>query len=122
MGGVNSVRGYDIGSLGPKAVDSTTGESYAVGGTKSLLGNVELFIPIPGLKDSKQFRLSAFADAGNVYGKNQSYSLSDLRYSAGAAISWISPFGPLKLVYGKALNSKPGDSTQNLQFQLGQQF
>lgn len=121
MGGVNSVRGYDNGSLGPRNLDST-GQSYAVGGTKRLLGNAELFLPIPGLKDSKQFRLSAFLDAGNVYGENQGYSLGDLRYSTGAAISWLSPFGPLKLVYAKALNSKPDDNTQNLQFQLGQQF
>jgi outer membrane protein insertion porin family len=122
MGGVNSVRGYDNGSLGPRDIDVTTGESFAVGGTKRLLGNAELFLPIPGLKDSKQFRLSAFVDAGNVFGTNDSYSLGDLRYSTGLGISWFSPFGPLKLVYAKPLNSQTGDNTQNLQFQLGQQF
>jgi outer membrane protein insertion porin family len=122
MGGVNSVRGYDNGSLGPRDVDLTTGESFAVGGTKRLLGNAELFLPIPGLKDSKQFRLSAFVDAGNVFGANESYDFGELRYSTGLGISWFSPFGPLKLVYAKPLNSKTGDDTQNLQFQLGQQF
>jgi outer membrane protein insertion porin family len=122
MGGVNSVRGYANGSLGPRDIDPTTGVSFAVGGTKRLLGNAELFMPIPGLKDSKQFRLSAFVDAGNVYGTNSSYSLSELRYSTGAGISWYSPFGPLKLVYAKALNSKVGDNTETIQFQLGSQF
>jgi outer membrane protein insertion porin family len=122
MGGVNSVRGYQNGSLGPKDFDTTTGEDFAVGGTKRLLGNAELFFPIPGLKDSKQFRMSAFVDAGNVYGAEESYSLGDLRYSTGLGISWFSPFGPLKLVFAKALNSKDGDDTQTLQFQFGQQF
>ncbi|NOT64971.1 MAG: outer membrane protein assembly factor BamA [Methylotenera sp.] len=119
-GGVNSVRGYDESSLGPRDIDPTSNYSFAVGGTKRLLGNAELFMPIPGLKDSKQFRLSAFLDGGNVYSK--SYSLNELRYSAGVGISWLSPFGPLKLLYAKPLNSKADDLTQSIQFQLGQQF
>ncbi|MFZ3088380.1 MAG: outer membrane protein assembly factor BamA [Methylotenera sp.] len=122
MGGVNSVRGYKNGSLGPRSVDSNTGRDFALGGTKRLLGNAELFFPVPGLKDSNQFKMSAFVDAGNVFGSNQSYSLGDLRYSAGLGVSWISPFGPLKLVFAKPLNSKSGDDTETIQFQLGQQF
>ncbi|HSI42798.1 MAG TPA: outer membrane protein assembly factor BamA [Methylotenera sp.] len=121
MGGVGSVRGYNNGSLGPRDFDPITGEDFAVGGTKSLLGNAELYFPVPGI-NSKQFRLSVFADAGNVYAKDEAYNLGDLRYSTGLGISWFSPFGPLKLVFAKALNSKPGDDTQVLQFQLGQQF
>lgn len=121
MGGVGSVRGYNNGSLGPRDFDPVTGEDFAVGGTKSLLGNAELYFPVPGI-NSKQFRLSVFADAGNVYAKNEAFNLGDLRYSTGLGISWFSPFGPLKLVFAKALNSKPGDDTQVLQFQLGQQF
>ena len=121
LGGVNSVRGYDNGSLGPKGVDSS-GNDYSLGGTKRLLGNAELFLPVPGLKDSKQFRLSAFVDGGNVWGSDSSYNLGDLRYSTGLGISWLSPFGPLKLIYAKPLNSKSTDTTQSIQFQLGSQF
>ncbi len=121
LGGVNSVRGYDNGSLGPKGVD-TSGNDYSLGGTKRLLGNAELFLPVPGLKDSKQFRLSAFVDGGNVWDEDSSYNLGDLRYSTGLGISWLSPFGPLKLIYAKPLNSKSTDTTQSIQFQLGSQF
>ncbi|MDI1309382.1 MAG: outer membrane protein assembly factor BamA [Methylotenera sp.] len=121
LGGVNSVRGYDNGSLGPKGVD-TSGSDFSLGGTKRLLGNAELFLPVPGLKDSKQFRLSAFFDGGNVWGSDTAYDLGDLRYSTGLGISWLSPFGPLKLIYAKPLNSKPTDTTQSIQFQLGSQF
>jgi outer membrane protein insertion porin family len=120
MGGVNSVRGYDNGALGPK--ENFNGFNFSIGGTKRLLGNAELFFPVPGLKANKQFRLSAFLDAGNVYGADTNYSLADLRYSTGVGVSWYSPFGPLKLVFAKPLNSEVGDRTQVIQFQLGQTF
>lgn len=122
LGGVNSVRGYDNGSLGPKDIDPSTLQDFSTGGTKRLLGNAEMYFPVPGLKDSSQFRLSAFLDAGNVFGANESYSLGDLRYSTGVGVSWFSPFGPLKLVFAKPLNEQAGDKTQTIQFQLGQQF
>jgi outer membrane protein insertion porin family len=61
-------------------------------------------------------------DAGNVYGDKESINLGELRYGAGVGVSWFSPFGPLKLVFAKALNAKDTDDTQTLQFQLGSQF
>ncbi len=121
-GGVNSVRGYDNGAIGPRDFDPSTNQDFAVGGTSRIVGNAEVFIPVPLLKNSSQFRLSAFVDTGNVYAENQSINLGELRYSTGIGVSWFSPFGPLKLVFAKALNEQEGDQTQVLQFQLGQQF
>jgi outer membrane protein insertion porin family len=74
------------------------------------------------MKDNKQLRLSTFLDAGAVYGDEQSITMDEMRYSTGLGISWYSPFGPIKLVFAKALNEKDGDQTQTLQFQLGSQF
>lgn len=122
VGGVNSVRGFDNGAIGPRDRDPFTGQDFAIGGTSRILGNAEVFVPVPLIKNSSQFRLSAFLDAGNVYAENQSIELGELRFGAGVGISWFSPFGPLKLVLAKALNAKDGDRTQTLQFQLGQQF
>ncbi len=122
VGGVNSVRGFENGSIGPHDIDPLTGSDFAVGGTTRIVGNAELFAPVPFIKNSSQFRLSAFVDAGSVYANNQSVNLGDLRYSTGVGISWFSPFGPLKLVFAKALNEKDGDQTQVMQFQLGSQF
>jgi len=48
--------------------------------------------------------------------------LSDLRYSTGIGISWISPVGPLKLSLGYPLNAKSFDRIQRFQFQLGTGF
>ena len=122
VGGVNSVRGFDNGAIGPRDFDPGTNSDFAVGGTTRIVGNAEVFAPVPFIKNSSQFRLSAFVDTGSVYANNQSISLGDLRYSTGVGISWFSPFGPLKLVFAKALNKKEGDQTQTLQFQLGSQF
>jgi outer membrane protein insertion porin family len=122
VGGVNSVRGYDNGSIGPRDFDPGTNEDFAVGGTTRIVGNAEVFVPVPLIKNSSQFRLSAFMDAGNVYGNSESINLGELRYGAGVGVSWFSPFGPLKLVFAKALNAKDTDDTQTLQFQLGSQF
>jgi len=122
VGGVNSVRGFDNGAIGPRVIDPATGLDFAVGGTTRIVGNAEIFTPVPFIKNSSQFRLSAFVDGGDVYAKGQGIDLGDMRYSAGVGISWYSPFGPLKLVLARPLNAKPGDRTQTLQFQLGSQF
>jgi outer membrane protein insertion porin family len=121
-GGVNSVRGYDNGAIGPRDIDPISGQDFAVGGTRKIVGNIELFAPVPFIKNSSQFRLSAFFDGGAVYADDQRIDFGELRYSAGVGVSWFSPFGPLKLVLAKALNAKEGDQTQTLQFQMGQQF
>jgi outer membrane protein insertion porin family len=122
VGGVNSVRGFQTSAIGPRDTDLVNGQTFAVGGTKLLLGNAELYFPIPGMKDSKQLRLSTFIDAGTVFANNESIDLSQLRYSTGLGVSWYSPFGPIKLVAAKALNAQSGDRTQILQFQFGAQF
>lgn len=121
-GGVNSVRGFLNSSLGPRDVNPNTGNDFAVGGTKRVVGNAELFFPVPFITKSNQFRLSAFLDGGGVYGQNDSLNSEYLRFSTGVGVTWVSPFGPLKLVLAKPLNSKSYDDTQVLQFQFGQQF
>lgn len=121
-GGVNSVRGYLNSSLGPRDINPSSGSDFAVGGTKRFVGNVELFMPVPFVSQSNQFRLSAFVDGGGVYGKDDSINSEYLRFSTGVGVTWVSPFGPLKLVLAKPLNEKDFDDTQVLQFQFGQQF
>lgn len=131
VGGVSSVRGFDTSSLGPTAVDPTTQAPYALGGTRRVAGNVELFFPVPLVKDNNQLKLSAFLDGGTVWGGANAAELATgscngasdcLRFSTGLGVSWYSPFGPIKLVLAKPLNEKVGDKTQMLQFQMGSQF
>ena len=117
-GGVDSVRGYQTGTIGPR--DFFTGEY--TGGNKRLVGNVELLFPMPGVKSEKSVRLSAFADFGNVWSADQKLLLGDLRYSAGIAVSWFSPVGPLKFSLAKPFGVQPHDRIERFQFLLGKVF
>lgn len=118
-GGIGSVRGYDTSSLGD-AKDPLTGDS--LGGSKRIIGNLELQFPFPGQGNDRTLRWFTFVDGGNVFAEGQKMRASDLRYSAGIGFSWVSPVGPLKLSYGKPLNLKVGDKPQTFQFQLGTGF
>ncbi|MCB1887020.1 MAG: outer membrane protein assembly factor BamA [Rhodocyclaceae bacterium] len=121
-GGIGSVRGFDQSSLGPQFIDSTTGDRESLGGDRRIIGNAEFYFPVPGSGRDKSFRISAFVDAGQVYGEGEPLKLSELRYSSGLAFSWSSPIGPLKFSLGWPLNKKEGDRTQRFQFQLGSIF
>ena len=129
-GGLGSVRGYESSSLGPK--EPNDDDYDYMGGSMKAVANAELLFPLPGIKDQRSVRLSLFADAGSVWdndqhGKNDGTSYKstfteELRYSAGAAFTWLSPMGPLKFSYAYPLNKKDGDEEQRFQFQLGTTF
>lgn len=116
-GGLGSVRGFDQNTLGPK--DST---GAYLGGAKKITLNAELVAPFPGAGNDKTLRLFAFVDAGNVYGEDDKFQLSELRASTGIGISWISPLGPLRLAYANPIRKFDGDRLQKIQFQIGTSF
>lgn len=121
-GGVTSVRGYDVASLGPRE----NGE--AIGGNKRVVGNAELLFPMPGSGLDRSLRLGWFVDAGQIFGprddfgRYSNFSLGDLRYSTGFSVAWISPMGPLRFSIGQPLNKKPDDQVQRFQFMMGSTF
>ena len=123
VGGIGSVRGFDQSSLGPKDSD---GDS--IGGTRKAVANAEFFFPMPGSGKDRSFRISAFLDAGYVWGKDavtgddEKINFGDLRYSTGLAFAWTSPIGPLKFSLGFPLKKETGDDIQRFQFQLGSVF
>nr|WP_315249944.1 outer membrane protein assembly factor BamA [uncultured Duganella sp.] len=117
-GGIGSVRGYYSSSLG--AVDYRYGD--ALGGASRVIGNAELQMPFPGSGQDRSLRWFAFLDGGQVYQEGEKMRFSQLRYSSGLGISWISPVGPLKLSYAKPLNAKYGDRLERFQFQMGTGF
>ena len=139
-GGLGSVRGYESGTLGPKVYDEY-GDKISYGGNKKANVSAELLFPMPGAKDARTVRLSLFADAGSVWddktytaaesGNNKSVYLenahkstfsNELRYSAGGAVTWLSPLGPMKFSYAYPLKKKTEDEIQRFQFQLGTTF
>ena len=118
-GGPGTVRGFDSRSLGPR---STGLAGDALGGTKRVVASTEVFFPVPGMKDSKDQRVSLFLDAGQVFGSGESVHLEELRYGAGIGFHWFSPVGPLSLSYAMPFNDETGDDLQKLQFTLGALF
>lgn len=140
-GGLGSVRGYESGTLGPKFYNRYSDNSYSstvssYGGNYKAYGTAELMFPFPGIKDTRTVRLSVFADAGSVWdgktyqpGAGSPYKTAhhssfsnELRYSAGVAMTWLSPLGPLKFSYAYPIRKKPEDEIQRFQFQLGTTF
>jgi outer membrane protein insertion porin family len=115
-GGVNTVRGYSPGSLGPQDVNGAS-----LGGPRQVIGKFELLFPVPGLSKDQSTRMALFVDAGMV-GDTYDYVFSEMRASAGVAFSWFSPLGPLRFSWAQPLNDQPGDDLEQLQFTIGNQF
>ncbi len=118
-GGIGSVRGYEPSSLGPR--DKATNDP--IGGSKMIVGNVELTFPLPGTGYDRTLRVFTFLDGGNVWGtEGNSIGANGLRYGYGLGLAWISPIGPLKLSLGFPLAKHDGDQYQKFQFQIGTAF
>ena len=123
-GGNNSVRGYNLNSLGPRdplITGATNSALFSIGGSKRVVGNIELMFPVPFMKDDRSLRLSAFLDGGTTFNKFGELN-NFMRYSTGLAVTWVSPMGPLKISIAQPLNDQPGDNLQRFQFMFGQQF
>ncbi len=112
VGGINSVRGYDVRTLGPK--DPITGDE--IGGNKQLIFNSEFIFP---LVPSFGLKGLVFFDAGEAYPEGVGYELDKLRTSAGFGFRWLSPLGPLRLEIGYPLVRREGDDASSLQFSVG---
>jgi len=120
-GGPRSVRGYEENTLGPLGKDLSN-RNLPIGGNMKIVGGVEIIFPLPFLEDLDSVRVSAFFDAGNVYGSDESVDLGELRYSAGLSGIWISPFGLVSVSVAQPFNDQPQDRTQVFQFTFGSNF
>ncbi|EDJ8718674.1 outer membrane protein assembly factor BamA [Campylobacter jejuni] len=111
LGGIRSIRGFESRTVSPK---NQWGDE--IGGTIAFANSVELSFP---LIDRIKLRGSVFFDYGMIGRKN----LDEIkRMSTGIGIEWITPIGPLQLVFAKSLNDKKGDDTNSFEFNLGTRF
>ena len=115
MGGIGSVRGYEPYSITPFSLDSN-GNRKLEGGTKSLVNTVEASIP---LSKAAKMRLAFFYDYGMI---GQSSFTEIKKEGYGLSLEWISPMGPINLVFGQARNPDALDRTSNFEFTMGQKF
>jgi outer membrane protein insertion porin family len=130
LGGINTLRGFDSRTVGPrvrvvkKTVDPATGTEVRsddfefLGGNKEAYFNFEYVFPLVkdiGLKGV------AFVDVGNAWGEDESY-FSEMRYSTGLGVRWFSPLGPLRLEWGYNLDPKEQEDRSQFEFSIGKFF
>lgn len=141
------VRGYSSYNLGPKdSVGNPLGGNFFASGTAELI----LPHPLSGETFRSSVFLDAgnvyqvgvpnnsAVPAGTVLpappyvtgtptlapgnGTLRGTSAGTLRYSAGVAVNWRSPFGPLQFSLARPLNQQPGDVSQTFQFTISSGF
>ncbi|MDD1605597.1 MAG: outer membrane protein assembly factor BamA [Methylococcaceae bacterium] len=123
-GGTGSVRGFKNNTLGPRdtqenLLNGTFIQGNPIGGSSKIIGNAELFFPVPFMTETKSVRLGTFFDAGTV---SKGFSVNEMRYSAGLSGEWLSPFGALSVSAAYPINAAPTDQKQAFQFNFGQSF
>jgi len=115
LGGIGSLRGYESYSVSPVIIDND-GITRRIGGKKAFSNSFELSFPL--VKKAKM-RLVTYLDWGFI-GDN---SLSEYsRGGYGAGIEWVSPVGPIQLMFSNPLNKKEGDRVSHFDFSMGQRF
>ncbi|WP_242112215.1 outer membrane protein assembly factor BamA [Luteimonas aquatica] len=134
-GGARSVRGYRDNTLGPQEAPYSNGAStylQPIGGALKTVGSLEMFFP--KLFDSPAARISAFIDFGNVYKDYDAFDAGELRASAGVALMWRAPVGPISISYAFPIRNKgdvydnngtrirEADEIERLQFTFGGAF
>ena len=90
----------------------------------------EILFPLPFIKDQRSLRSALFIDAGQVYstscGRTQrscyDVDLSEIRWSVGVGVTWITGFGPMTFSLAKPMNAGDFDEEEVFQFTLGRGF
>jgi outer membrane protein insertion porin family len=123
LGGVNTLRGFNINTVGPSLRVPTTqtggDTAFVYGGNKSLMFNAELELPIYA---PAGFQAVAFVDTGNAYGETENIDISKFRSNYGFGFRWQSPFGPLRFEWGFPIDKRAGESSTVFNFTIGESF
>jgi outer membrane protein insertion porin family len=108
------------------------GEADPFGGNVSVEGSAEILFPLPFVKDQRSVRTAFFLDAGNVFDSDCSarqkengcdnLDLSQLSYSFGVGLTWITAMGPLTFSLAKPFHYEDYVDTKTFQFSLGTGF
>lgn len=128
-GGIFTLRGFDLRSLGPEiqVASSSDPSSYVTtdfrtGGNKQIIFNAEYIMPIVRAR-AFPLKLVFFFDMGNAFDNGESmFTLTGQRQSTGIGIRWFSPIGPLRFAWGFPLDRKEDESAIVFDFTIGSLF
>jgi len=119
--GGNSFRGFKIGGLGPRDLDTDD----FLGGNIYYVGTAQLAFPV-GLPEEYGIRARVFSDFGSIGHTDADVSTAvdemSLRLSVGTGITWRSPFGPLAVDLAYPLLKEDFDEKELFQFSIGTRF
>jgi outer membrane protein insertion porin family len=119
-GGINTVRGFQTRSLGPREntfdPQGNIINNDPIGGTNELIVQNEFIFPIV---QQLGLRGVVFFDLGNAFLEADGIDIGQLRYAAGAGVRWLSPFGPLRIEFGVPINAKSDDKKSAVLFSFG---
>ena len=113
-----TLRGFESRGVGPK-----DGNIY-VGGNYSAAASIQSTFPNP-FPDSWNAKTLVFVDNGNVWGVDYSDLVDEsnfIRTTAGVALEWWSPIGPISLTFSNAIRKASTDKTESFNFQIGGVF
>ncbi|MEZ4753501.1 MAG: outer membrane protein assembly factor BamA [Bdellovibrionota bacterium] len=110
-GGINSVRGFENRTLGPK---DEQGSEF--GGSKQLVNNFEILFP---LYSSAGLRGVFFYDAGEAFDDDVNIDFGSLRQAYGYGIRWMSPLGPIRVEIGYPIDRETGEDSVVTLFSFG---
>jgi len=110
-GGINSVRGYKVRSMGP--ADANSNE---YGGSKEFINNFEIIFPI---SKSSGLKGLFFFDIGDAFDDDESIKFDELKKSYGTGIRWLTPLGPLRIELGFPIDKEDGQDSSELMFSFG---
>jgi outer membrane protein insertion porin family len=113
LGGINSLRGFESRSVGPR----DPGTDEIIGGSVKLVANFELLFP---LFSRQNLRGVLFFDIGNAF--DDDIDFGELREGAGAGVRWFSPLGPLRLELGYNLDRREDERQSVWEFSIGGSF
>ena len=120
--GSGIMRGFEPGGIGPREYDSVNGVNDALGGDKFAAVRLEALFPI-GLPEEYGITGGVFYDVGNLWGLE--YNSADIQYekgawrqAAGVSIIWITPVGPFRFNFSRAIAKELLDTANDFELTL----